>query len=62
MMFLVLGCALGALVFRFCTNAGWHWGAALGAALVPVAFTGFLGLLGLLISGAFVSAMYKATA
>jgi hypothetical protein len=59
--FLALGCVFGAIVYYLGTGADWHWGAALAAALVPVAFTYFMGVLGLLISAAFVAAIYKAT-
>ncbi len=57
LIILVIGCGLGALVFRLGTNAGRHWGAALGVALVPIAFTFVLGVLGLLISALFVAAL-----
>lgn len=41
-------------------RSGWHWGAALAAAAIPLAFTFFLGIIGLLIAFAFVTAVWKA--
>ncbi len=52
---------MGLIVFRIGKNADWHWAAALMAAAIPIAFTFFLGLIGLLIGGAFVSAVWKAS-
>ena len=48
-------------VFRMGNGSGWHWGWATVAALVPIAFTLFLGILGLLISGAYFVSIWKVT-
>ncbi len=48
-------------VFRIGTQSDWHWIAALLAALVPVAFTFFLGLIGLIVGGAFLVSVWKAS-
>jgi len=52
---------LGFAVFRLGVGADWHWAAALVAALVPVGFTFFLGIIGLIIGGVFVGVIWKAT-
>lgn len=50
------------LVFRFgYRDGGWHWGAALATALIPIAFTYFMGIIGLIIAIAFAAAVWKAT-
>ncbi|MEX1088272.1 MAG: hypothetical protein WEC36_03530 [Phycisphaeraceae bacterium] len=61
-VFLGIACLIALAVFRMGVSAGWHWGGALGAALIPIAFTFFLGIIGLLIAGAFLAAIWKATA
>lgn len=49
------------LVFRLGYRDGdWHWGAALAAAAIPVAFTFFLGIIGILVAIAFTVAVWKA--
>jgi hypothetical protein len=58
-IFLAIGLALGIVVFFLGTRANWHWGWALASAAVPVTFVFFLGIIGLLIAGAFVAAIYK---
>ena len=60
LVFLGLAVAIGGGVFRVGVGAGWHWGKALAAAAVPVAFTFFLGFIGLLIGAAFLVAVWKA--
>ena len=62
LIFLGVGIILGAMTFRLGRNADWHWAAALVVALVPIGFTFFMGILGLLISAVFVGSLYKATA
>lgn len=63
MGYALLGIAaiMGVAVFRLGLNADWHWVAALLAAAVPVAFTFFMGIIGLLVGGAFVAAVWKAS-
>ena len=58
---LVIACVIAFIVFRLGVAADWHWGAALVAAFVPIAFTLIGGILGLFISIAFAAAIYKAT-
>ena len=53
---------LGLAVFRLGVRADWHWAGALVAALVPIAFTFFLGIIGLIIGGVFLGAVWKTTA
>lgn len=64
MVFVVLGigCVLGFVVLRLGLAADWGWTRSILAALLPVAFTLFLGLVGVLISAALVGAIYKASA
>lgn len=59
---LIVACLIGIIVFKLGRDAGWHWAGALFVALIPVAFTFFLGIIGLLIAGAFAGAIWKATA
>lgn len=59
---LTLAVLLGALVFWLGKRAGWHAVLAVGAAAVPVALVFFLGLIGMLISGLYVAAIYKLAA
>ena len=49
-------------VFKLGRGADWHWVGALAAAFVPVVFTFFLGVIGLVIGGVFLGAIWKATA
>lgn len=61
-IFLGISLFLALLVFRLGYRDGdWHWGAALGAALIPVAFTFFLGIIGFIVAIAFTVAVWKAT-
>ena len=41
-------------------RSGWHWGAALAAAAIPLVFAFFLGIIGLIIGFAFLVAVWKA--
>ncbi|MEM1354825.1 MAG: hypothetical protein AAGC44_10660 [Planctomycetota bacterium] len=53
---------LAILVFRMGYRDGdWHWGAALAVALIPVAFTLFLGIIGFIVAIGFTVAIWKAT-
>ena len=61
-VFLVIACIIGFIVFRLGVGADWHWVGALRATLIPIAFTYFLGIIGLLIFAAFVAAIWRATA
>ena len=61
-LFLCVPLVLGVLAFRVTVGMGWHWTAAVFFALVPLAATYFVGLIGLLGSAAFVGALYKASA
>ena len=60
----LLGIALvmAFVVFRLGVAADWHWGGALVAALVPVGFTFFFGIFGIVISAIYLGAIVKATA
>lgn len=58
---LVIAGVISLIVFRLGVAADWHWGAALVAACVPIAFAYFGSGLGLLLSIAFAAAIYKAT-
>lgn len=57
---LVIALIMGVAVFKIGSDAGWHWGGGIAAALVPIGFTFFLGILGLIIGGFFVAAVWKA--
>jgi hypothetical protein len=59
LLFLSVSFLMGFLVFRAGRSTGWHWFGALAAAVVPVAFTFFLGLIGLFIAIAYTMAIYK---
>lgn len=61
-VFLLIGVGFGVAVFLMGRRAGWHWGGAVAVGVVPMVFTFFLGFLGLLIAGAFLAAIYRATA
>jgi hypothetical protein len=61
-IYLLVGLALGAMVFRLSIGSGWHWAVGLLLGLIPIAATFFLGLIGLLGAGLFVGALYQATA
>ena len=61
-LFVAIALGMGVVVFRLGHNAGWHWGGCGAAAVVPVVFTYFLGIIGLLIGGAFMAAIWKAAA
>jgi len=49
------------VVFRTGIQSDWGWVGALIAALVPVTFTFFLGIIGLLIGGVFMASVWKAS-
>lgn len=57
---LAFAVALGLAVFCIGRSADWHMAAALGAAAVPALFTYFAGVIGLVASGLFVAAVWKA--
>jgi hypothetical protein len=57
---LCVALGLSFMVFRLATGNGWHWSLAVFLALIPIGFTLFLGIIGLLIAGVFVGAAYKA--
>lgn len=58
---LFVAAILGVLVFILGLRGGWHWAGAGVAALLPVAFTFFMGVIGLLIAFGFVFSIYKLT-
>jgi hypothetical protein len=58
--FLCVALGLSVMVFRLASGNGWHWTLALFLALIPLGFTFFLGIIGLLLAGVFVGAAYKA--
>ncbi len=60
-LYLLVAVVLAIAVFRLSMGMGWHWGVAVGLALLPLVATFFLGLIGVLISAAFVAALYKAS-
>jgi hypothetical protein len=59
---LFVALVLSVLAFRVTAGMGWHWSAAVFFALVPLAATYFLGIIGLLGSAVFVGGLYKASA
>jgi hypothetical protein len=59
LVFLLLSIGLGFLVFWVTQRAGWHWALALAVAAIPLTFTFFLGVIGLLVGALFAAAMYK---
>lgn len=61
LIFLGVAVVIGIIVFRLGLGADWHWAYCVLAALVPIAFTFFLGIIGLIISAVFAGAVYKAT-
>ncbi len=61
-MILAIAIVLGLLVLKLSFSSGWHWGAGLFLAAVPIVFAIFLGLIGVVIGSLFVGAMYKAGA
>ena len=56
----LIALGLGVMVFRLATGNEWHWALGLFLALIPLAFTLVLGIIGLLIAAVFVGAAYKA--
>ena len=60
-LFLLVGVGGGVWVYRMGSSACWHTGWSVAAALVPLLFTFFLGLFGLLIAFAFIGAIWKLT-
>jgi hypothetical protein len=61
-LFLLVAVVLSTMAFRVSMGMGWHWGAALFLALIPLVATYFVGLIGLLASAVFVGGLYKASA
>ena len=53
---------LGFMLYRLAVGNDWHWAFGAFLALMPLGFTLFLGIYGLLISAVFVGGVYKATA
>ena len=49
------------VVFWLGLAADWPWGGAVVAALVPIAFTLFFGIVGIVISVIYLGAIFKAT-
>lgn len=62
LVLLAFAVAIGVAVWWLGREAGWHWGVSVGAGLVPVGFTFFLGIFGVLISIAFLGAIWRAAA
>jgi len=58
---LPIAAILGILVFILAKRGGWHWGGALVAAIMPLVFTFFMGILGLLLGFGFTFSIYKLT-
>jgi hypothetical protein len=61
-IFLAIAAILSILAFKVLLDFGLHWGLCLVLATLPVVATFVLGLIGLLISGLAVGALYKASA
>lgn len=59
-VFLGISLVFAVITYRIGSQAGWHWGAALAAAFVPIVFTFFCGILGVGVGFAFVVAVWKA--
>jgi hypothetical protein len=58
-MFDLIAIVLAILVFGLAKRSDWHWGVALGLAAIPIAFTVFLGIYGVIIAAIFTASMYK---
>jgi len=59
-VFLGIAAVFALFTYRIGYQAGWHWGASLACAAIPIVFTIFLGILGVLIGAMFVTALWKA--
>ena len=58
-LWLSIALVLSVMVFWLSWNLCWHWGVGIVLAAIPLLFTFFLGVWGLLISGLFTAALYK---
>jgi len=59
MIWLAIGLALSIVVFWQSWTLGWHWGVGIVVSTIPLAFTFFLGMWGVVIAAVFTAALFN---